>query len=134
MKRHIVLLLAVLACAMLVATGCRKGAPVLDFESQPMPQTSAKLTDAKIKDAMIRAGTSQGWQVVPEKQARTLRATLHNRTHVAVATITYTLKEFTIRYNDSTNLEYENGVIHPNYNRWVKNLHKAINSELARIQ
>ena len=123
----------ILAVAMTLAVGCRKGAPPHDYMGQPVPQVSAKITNDKVKDAIIRGASVRGWQVVPE-QGNQLRATLYVRSHTAVVLIAYTTKTYSITYLDSTNLEYENGVIHPNYNNWVRNLQIAINAELARIQ
>lgn len=51
-----------------------------------------------------------------------MRATLKLRGHIAVMDIPYDEQRFSIRYVDSTNLNYDGTNIHPNFNFWVRNL------------
>lgn len=42
-------------------------------------------------------------------------------------------KSYGITYKDSTNLKYNGIKIHSNYNSWVRNLDRAIQTEMARM-
>ena len=55
------------------------------------------------------------------------------RTHVAVVDIDYTDRTYSIRYKDSTNLDYNGTTIHRNYNGWIENLDKAIKAQLTAL-
>ena len=49
--------------------------------------------------------------------------------------ISHDRDQVSITYKDSTNLNYDadSGIIHPNYNSWVKNLQKAIFIQVSAI-
>ena len=53
------------------------------------------------------------------------------RRHQALVEITYTDNSYAITYKDCENLDYSNGSIHRNYNRWVVNLSNTIQKEIA---
>lgn len=55
------------------------------------------------------------------------------RDHRADITIAYDADSYSIRYRDSQNMDYNNGKIHRNYNRWVANLNYDIQRALAAI-
>ena len=55
------------------------------------------------------------------------------RDHRAVVTVIYDTKSYSIKYKDSSNLNYDGKSIHKNYNGWVENLDKAIRSNLVSI-
>lgn len=74
-----------------------------------------------IKVSIIRAGQVLGWKM-KDVRPGLIRGTLALRAHVAVVDIPYNLKEYSIIYVDSTNLDYDGQNIHRNYPRWVKNL------------
>lgn len=48
-------------------------------------------------------------------------------------TVTYTATTYSITYRDSQNMNYENGRIHPNYNRWVNNLDHDLQAEFSAL-
>ena len=64
-----------------------------------------------------------------------IRATLHNRSHMAAVDITYNTKTYTITYKDSANLKYnpEDNTIHPAYKKWIQYLDNAIKGKLAAL-
>lgn len=123
-------LFVVLAFAMLFAVGCRKAAPVLEYTDQPVMTQEGKVTDAKVEQAIFRAAKDLKW-LVRKDGSRRILATLNIRKHKAEVLITYNKEKYSITYVNSYNLEYENGMIHPQYNNWVKNLQQAIDHELA---
>ena len=122
-------------CLVVAAVGCGKLHTLRNYENEPMPQTNAKLTEAKIKDAIVRAATAQGWKVVPEAGPN-LRATkyLRDSKHMGAVKISFTDKEYSIVYADSINLKYRKGMIHPSYNTMVLELKQAVDQEIMRVQ
>jgi hypothetical protein len=58
---------------------------------------------------------------------------LHLRSHVAIVSITFDTKQFSIFYKDSTNLDYDGARIHRNYNGWIQNLEQAILAQTSAI-
>ena len=60
-----------------------------------------------------------------------VEAHLFIRSHVAIVDITFDESAYSITYKDSDNLDYKNGRIHRNYNRWVANLNQALQRKLA---
>ena len=47
-------------------------------------------------------------------------------------TIQYDASHFSIQYKDSQRLNFRDGKIHPNDNKWVKNLEQFITKEIVR--
>ena len=60
-----------------------------------------------------------------------VEATLLIRSHTAVVDITFNESAYSITYKDSDNLDYKDGRIHRNYNRWVANLNQMLQRKLA---
>ena len=59
--------------------------------------------------------------------------TLALRTHLAVVDVNYSVKSYSITYNDSISLNYDGTTIHTNYNSWIQNLHKGITAQLGNL-
>ena len=87
--------------------------------------SSPKASVAEISQVIMRAGAGLGWQI-NEVSPGVLTGRLNLRTHMALVDITHDTKTFSIRYKDSTNLDYTGSEIHSNYNGWIQNLEKAI--------
>ena len=65
-----------------------------------------------------------------------IRGTLNLRTHAVVVRIEYNTEGYSIHYVDSQNMGFKvrsDGarIIHKNYNSWVRNLQREINSRLV---
>ncbi|EAU0260602.1 hypothetical protein A6855_28670, partial [Salmonella enterica] len=60
-----------------------------------------------------------------------IKARQQNRDHIAEVRITYSATGYSIKYDSSLNLLASGGKIHKNYNRWVRNLDKDIQINLA---
>lgn len=120
---------AVLA-GLLFLSGCR-GAAVYNVENSPI---EAKVPSSKVYDAIKMAGASKGWIITNVKPGLAM-GKLNARSHSAVVEIPYTENSFSIRYKDSTDLNYDasNNQIHQNYNGWIKNLENAINLQLSML-
>lgn len=125
--RFILVLLALVALSL---AGCRTE-PIIDQGPTPIPP---KATQDQVKQAIISAGAGLGW-VMKEQAPGMIIGTLPLRDHVAVVEIPYTSRNFSIRYKDSTNLNFNSAdhTIHKNYNSWVANLNRAISAHLSML-
>ncbi|PKR53121.1 hypothetical protein [Thalassospira marina] len=105
-------------------------APIMQVESQPFPDETQNLSMDQLQDAIIKAASSREWTVKKLSTGK-LMATYARRDHLAKVEIDFSQQEFSILYVDSTNLKYNGGTIHKNYNRWVNNLKVDIQREVA---
>jgi hypothetical protein len=117
----------VLAFALtLTIIGCRSN-PVYNIDSAPVT-ISGKHNNVDVEKSIIRAGAVLGWKMKKVGKGH-LVATLHLRSHVAVVDITFNDKTYSIKYKDSQNLNYDGTNIHSNYNGWIQNLDRAIQTQ-----
>ena len=124
-------LIAVLVLAVAVA-GCRT-APLQNIEGQALPIPAGKaVTLEQVRGAIIRGGGALGWQMRDEGPNK-LVATLTLRDHTAVVDIPYSTTTYGIKYRSSTNLNESGGQIHSNYNGWVQNLQRSINTQASML-
>ena len=130
MRRLYSIVTAVLASLVLI--GC-VSVPIMNVDNAAVPATSGKpLTKEQVRAAIIRAGGGLGWQMKDETPDM-LVGTLTLRTHTAVVEIPYSATSFSIKYRSSVNLDQNGGNIHKNYNGWIQNLHKGINTQLSLV-
>ena len=123
-------LIAIVLVAIAALAGCVRTAPIRNVTDAPIsPVADRSLTTADVERAIKRAGAQLGWQM-QTVQPGLIRATLNLRTHTAVVDIPFTQKSYSILYKDSTNLQADGTVIHNNYNGWVSNLDRAIQTQL----
>ena len=130
MSKIILIIFVVIATSLLIA--CKRQDIVYDVIDAPVVTTSKNYTVEQMRNAIIRAGQSLGWRVQNSGKQR-LRATLFVRDHMAQVMINYNWRAYSIRYENSRNLEYEGDSIHRNYNSWVRNLDNRIQSELSLL-
>ena len=114
-----------------LALGACRAAPIYNVQSANMA-TPSDATIQQVSDAIKRAGAGLGWQM-SETGPGEMEGTLHLRSHVAVVSVTFDTKKFSIFYKDSTNLDYDGTRIHKNYNGWVQNLERAILAQTSAI-
>jgi hypothetical protein len=114
----------------LLVVGCRI-APVYDIQQAPVV-TPRPATMADIERSIRVAGASLGWQMVARGPGA-MEGTLMLREHRAVVDIKYDTKSYSIKYKDSSNLQYDGSSIHKNYNGWVQNLDTAIRASLSAL-
>lgn len=124
-------------CAACVLLSLSLAAPVQadvvkNIEDHPISAFSHNLPLRGIARAIVRAGTQRGW-IMQAIDSNTVRARLEVRSHTAVVDITFDRQTYNITYIDSTNLNYRNGRIHRNYNRWIRNLENDIAVELSNV-
>jgi hypothetical protein len=118
---------------MLLAVASCRDATVYNVENLAI-NTPPRATLSDVEGAIKRAGASLGWQMRKVGKGHIV-AQLPIRTHTAIADVTFTTKEFSIRYKNSSNLKYDASAntIHSNYNSWVRNLQNAILSQTAAL-
>ncbi len=121
-----IILLIVLS---LFLIGCRTS-PVVDISGAPLNTASGKAPSVTtVKNKIVQAGIQLGWQMKKVKPGLIV-ATLNLRKHMVMVDINYSNKAYSINYKDSNNMGYDGKNIHANYNSWVQNLSKAINSQV----
>lgn len=128
--KRLSLIVVLVVGVLFLAVGCKKAAPVVNPTSS-MPILE-KVSDKNIKEAIIRAGANKNWVIIPTGPQQ-LEGRLNIRAHTAVVEITYDKKNYSITYKDSVNLQYQDGSIHPNYNRWIVDLENEIRRQLAAL-
>ncbi|MFD2640611.1 hypothetical protein [Pseudomonas japonica] len=123
--------MALLGLALAFAAGCTSK-PVM--APKELLVVGHSYSNDDIQRAILQAVAERGWtarNVVPGLVQADI--TVRNTFYAAVD-IRYSLSNFRIDYRDSRGLDYNNGKIHRNYNRWVYNLDKSIMRELQRIE
>ena len=121
----------VVALFCLLALAACRNAPVYNVEQVPLnAPSSASLSE--IGKAIKVAGAQLGWQM-QEINPGNMVGKLYIRSHVAEVDIVYDNQNYSIRYKDSVNLNYNGTTIHTNYNGWVQNLQKAITAQVLAI-
>lgn len=122
-------IVSALAIAVAVA-GCA-AVPIHNVDQAAVSNASGKpLTQDQVRAAIVSGGARLGWQMKDEGP-NMLVGTLQLRKHVAVVSIPYSAKSYSIKYRSSENLDEKSGTIHKNYNGWIQNLHRSIASQLT---
>jgi hypothetical protein len=114
-----------------LALGSCRAAPVYSVNSATMA-SSPNAKFEQVAEMIKRAGISEGWRMI-DKGPGEIEGRLKLRRHIAVVSITFDTKQFSIFYKDSVNLKYDGSTIHSNYNLWVQDLEKAILAHSAAI-
>jgi hypothetical protein len=113
--------------AAVLISGCAGTAPVKNINQNVV----GSHTDAQVRQAILSAGLNRSWMLNPTSDG-VIDGKILLRGHSANIRITYNANSYQIKYLDSSNMDAKEGKIHPNYNRWVANLDKDIQIELAR--
>ncbi|MCW8918353.1 MAG: hypothetical protein OQL08_06010 [Gammaproteobacteria bacterium] len=122
------ILVITLSLALALLAGCRSEA-VYNVEQAAVVASIDKPSAQDVKTAIMRAGGGLGW-VMKENGNGKLIGTLSLRKHLAVVDIDYSTKSYSINYKDSQQLDYTGTTIHKNYNGWIQNLNRAIQTQL----
>jgi hypothetical protein len=122
------ILIAILSLTLALLAGCRSEA-VYNVDNAEVVASVNNVSEADVKKAIMRAGGGLGW-VMKAKNEGLIVGTLSLRKHVAVVDIDYSAKSYSITYKNSQELGYDGTNIHKNYNGWVQNLHRAIQTQL----
>ncbi len=118
------------ALLVLLFAGCVATAPVYNVADAPVTALTGALTDDQVQVAIIRAGSSLGWQVEPVAPGH-LVGTLNLRKHTAIVDIMHSASKYSITYKDSRVLKYKDNMIHRNYNNWIHNLDREIKAQIS---
>ena len=122
--------IAMVAALAVLVSGCfGRVQPVYNAEANPIPVKLQETSMENIGNIIQTAAINRGW-VVSEVSPGKMKATLHNRTHVAVIEITYSKKDYSINYVSSVDLLYDGSKIHRSYNKWVRTLQNDINKNM----
>ena len=128
-KPLLVVLIGILALAL---AACARTAPIYSVSNAPVVVSSGNHNATDVKNAILRAGSSLGWQI-REVEPGHIVGVLSIRTHTAEVDIYYNAQTYSISYRDSNNLNYDGTNIHSNYNGWVQNLDNAIKNQLLSV-
>jgi hypothetical protein len=127
MKKQAALLIT---SALLTVAGCSTSVPIRNFEQNPIPQTTQVVNSkADIETGILKACIQLGWQCTPISEGE-IKAVLDIRTHQLVVNISFDKTTYSIRYQDSINLDYNGKKIHRQYVNWVTNLKRHIDAEM----
>jgi len=114
----------------LLMVGCRT-APIFEVQNNPIVASRA-VSMSEVEQTIRQAGASLGWQMLP-RGSGSIEGTLTLREHRAVVDIKYDTKSYSIKYKDSSNLNYDGSTIHANYNGWVQRLDNTIRARLTGL-
>lgn len=92
------------------------------------------ITEEQVYKAIKTAGIGLGWQIT-KVESGLAQGQLNLRSHVAIVEIPYNTASYSIKYKNSTNLNYnaDKNSIHRNYNGWIQNLDNAIKTQLNAL-
>ena len=122
------LLVALLALGLAACTS----KPLLNPQ-QTLPH-SQQYSDAQLQQAILSALSNRGWKIDRVNPGK-VNASINVRgRHYAEIDVIYNPSGYLIRYRNSRELDYRDGKIHRNYNRWVANLSNSILQELQMPQ
>lgn len=92
------------------------------------------ITLAQVRATVEKAALAQGWLLSKEQSGSfTATKTWGDGKHNAVVDVIYSLKNFTIRYNNSRLLGYNGSTIHKNYNLMVTRLEEKIKTDVSKL-
>lgn len=116
-------LLCLLACGCLVV-------PILDETTSPIADGP---TSDEIRAAIIRGATQRDWLIEDVSDGSMIAQIDVRGRHHAEVDIHYTLDSYSIQHRSTTGLRESEGLIYPNYNRWVLNLKQSIDREIGQL-
>lgn len=119
--------LALVMASVVVAPAEARDAPLADPGRIQLVAPGAQgSTPTMVRSAILAAAMPHGWTMVEDKPGRLVLNFNKGNKHRVNIEVSYDERSFEIRYIDSVNLNHAQRdgtvVIHPNYNRWVKNL------------
>ena len=118
--------------AALLLAACAAPQPVQNVSQSSIVTNKPNATAEDVRQAIVRAGLGLGWQMKNAGPGHMI-GTLNLRQHVAIVDIGYDRNSYSIRYKDSTNLNYDGTNIHRNYNSWIQRLDQQIKIQLSAL-
>ncbi len=139
-RLRVVLAVLLIASAATATTSVMARDAVLEQPGKTSYLATQNADITAARDAIVRASSGLGWEL-KEESVNQLKLHYNKQgKHLVNIAVDYDATGFTIRYLDSVNLNHSVGDdgalrIHPNYNRWVRNLIKQINVQpIASVQ
>jgi hypothetical protein len=134
-KIHGLVLAAAAALFVLPSTALARSAPIVTFDDIAIVTPDGRsLTLEQVQRAVLRAVSSTRQWVPSSPKPNTVRATYSKGRHSAVIDVVFTETSYSIKYVDSTDLNYSDkdgrAVIHPVYNKAVTTLRQSIDAAL----
>ncbi|GFM50815.1 hypothetical protein PSCICE_20820 [Pseudomonas cichorii] len=120
-------IVALMALALLI-TGCTSK-PV--YNAKENFSSEMGFSNEQMSRAIVTALNDRQWTVQSIKPGMIKAAITVRGRHHAEIDIPYTPTSFEIDYRSSTGLDYKDGQIHRNYNRWINLLRERILKELS---
>ena len=117
-----------LALALLALAACSTSKPVLNPDQGLPPER--EYSQVQVQQAIISALEARQWRVGRVEPTQIYASISVRQRHHASIVIDYSPIDFKIRYRSSQGLDYEDGTIHRNYNRWVNNLRAEVLHQL----
>jgi len=92
--------------------------------------TASNMTALQLRERIVAAAQSLGWNVSKEEPGRLELLFDKQGKHQVLIAVTYDEKNYKMNYLNSVNMNFSDKdgsrKIHPNHNRWIKNLMKKI--------
>ncbi|MEX2451660.1 MAG: hypothetical protein WD407_12455 [Rhodospirillales bacterium] len=115
----------------LVLSACVKYHDFYNVKDALLPSAASQMSQDDLDKAVIKAATMRGW-VARVISSGLLRAEIAKRRHRAAIEIRISQNALSIKNISTENLTDEDGQVHRNYNRWVRNLESDIKTVVAR--
>jgi hypothetical protein len=130
-------LLPVAVAVVALNAHARGSVPIVNHEAVTAVRASGQPASAEqIRAAMQAAGAPRGWQFTPAGNGKSLAVLNVRGKHSVSADVTYASGRYSIKYRDSSNMNFEPGdgagKIHPKYNMWVQTLIDDTRVQLAK--
>lgn len=107
--------------------------PIYNVQDHPITSRGKQsLTMNDIAEVVMQSALNRGWEA-SRMGEDTVFITYSRKNYSATAQVFFTYRSYSIEYDSSTNLKYSNGMIHRNYNNWVKRLENDIARNLDKL-
>ncbi len=127
----------ILALALCSGTAMARQADLVDHDKILLLSDGAPLTEQMVRARILNAANNIGWQPLKDEPGRMELMYDKAGKHQVYIEVNYDAAGFDINYLRSNNLAYEERdgqrKIHPNYNRWIKNLNKQISAPVTVV-
>ena len=129
------LIVAIAAGLATVAAPARANDPVANFENRPVT-AATRLSQAQVRDAIVAGASARRWKVNYIAAGMLVAQLNVAGRHLVEVDIRYGPQYYSVLYRDSINMNYRttDSTIHPNYNRWARELVDSIDQALYRAR
>lgn len=124
-----------LAC-WLAAVQARENDPITNYLDMPVKARGGKpLSQAEVRDAIVAGASARQWKVNYVGAGLLVAQRNIAGRHLVEVDIRYGPQQYSVIYRNSINMNYRasDASIHPNYNRWARDLVDGINFAIYRL-